>query len=71
MLLHNEASRYTLAIESLPASIAVQQGCENMGKKVCLLPVDENILIALAFVAVVALMFIAFLQAPPRCRRYF
>jgi len=37
--------------------------------KVCLLLVDENILIALAFVAVVVLMFIAFLQPPLRRHR--
>jgi hypothetical protein len=39
--------------------------------KVCLLPVDEDTLIALAFVAVVVLMFIALLQPPPRCRGYY
>jgi len=45
-----------------------QAASESMGK-VCLLLVDENILIALAFVAVVVLMFIAFLQPPLRRHR--
>ena len=54
--------RYTLPLQRH------SPGCESMGK-VCLLPVDENILIALAFVAVVVLMFIAFLQPPPLRRR--
>ncbi|CAL4950651.1 unnamed protein product [Urochloa decumbens] len=52
--------------QSPPATSAI----ESMGK-VCLLSVDENILIALAFVAIIVLMFVAVLQPPMRRRSYY
>ena len=39
--------------------------------QVCLLPVDENILIALVLVAVAVLTFVALLQPPPLRRGFF
>jgi len=44
--------------------------CAIMGQ-VCLLPVDENILIALVLVAVAVLTFVALLQPPPLRRGFF